>query len=382
MKVLLNGLPALKPKTGVGYYTTELTRALRTEFPESDFTLYPGDTFRQLWQSRPTKSGKPTSGQPHWAWAKDFAKARVRDALTLHFGTYSRCYPFDIYHETNFIPWPSGLPTVLNVHDLSVLLHPEWHPADRVGHHTRRFLESLRHADRVLTISEAVRREVIEVCGLRPEQVTNIYCGISPAFRPMTVAELAPMRVEYDLPGPYFLSLGTIEPRKNLETSLTAYLKLPPEVRRACPYVLAGPWGWKSEGVRTIYERAGPDSGVRVLGYVSEAHRPALLAGAVALVYPSFYEGFGLPPVEKLASGGAVLASTAEAVREVCAEHATILPPRDVAAWHDAMRELVQHGDSGSASQRIQHAAQFTWTRAARETFAVYEEVRRERASA
>ena len=164
MRVLLNGLPALKRKTGVGYYTAELAAALARQFPGDEVTLYPGDLARRLWNrlpkrpSGPDATARPT--RPLRAALSAAGKSLARDAVGLHFGAYSRHYPFDVYHETNFVPFPTGLPTVLNVHDLSVWLHPEWHPADRVGHHRRHFLDGLRRADRILTISDAVEREL------------------------------------------------------------------------------------------------------------------------------------------------------------------------------------------------------------------------------
>jgi glycosyltransferase involved in cell wall biosynthesis len=375
MNVLINGLPSLKPKTGVGHYTTEITQALRHEFPHDEFTLYPGDIAHPRLQTRLNRPGSPSKKATTSRW-QELAKLGVREAIGSHFGAYSRHFAFDVYHETNFIPFATGLPTVLNVHDLSVILYPEWHPIDRVKHHEKHFHRGLKRADRILTISHAVRQELIQHCGVAPERITNIYCGLSDMFRPMTEAELRPVRSRLKLPAKYLLSLGTIEPRKNLETTLRAYVSLPAHIRESCPYLLAGPWGWKSDVVRDFYETVAKHRGVRHLGYIADADRPALLTAATALVYPSFYEGFGLPPVEMLRVGGRVLASTAAAVREVCGAFAQGIDPLDADGWRNAMQETATTPDDPiQRTARSAFASQFTWTRASRETHAVYREI-------
>src|SRR5439155_17072924 len=136
-------------------------------------------------------------------------------------------------------------------------------------------------------------------------------------------------RTELGLPLDYLLYVGTIEPRKNVLTLLRAYGELAPKLRRRCPLVLAGGWGWKSADVADYFRREAADKGVIHLGYTDDRHLPGLYAGARALVFPSFYEGFGLPPLEMLACGGAVLSSTAEALREVLGRHAHYVDPND-----------------------------------------------------
>jgi len=383
VRVLINGLPTLKRKTGVGHYTAELAAALVRNFPADEYTLYPGAAASGLWRLVSGAAPRPGAAAPAARSGKSMllaaGKALARDAIGLHFGAYSRHYPFDVYHETNFVPVPTGLPTVLNVHDLSVLLYPEWHPADRVGHHRRHFLDGLRRADRVLTISDAVKGELVAHCGVAPERIVTVHCGVSPAFRPHAAGEVAAARHRLGLPGRYFLCVGTVEPRKNLGMLFAAYCSLPDEARAGCPLVVAGPWGWKSEAVRGYYERVGRHRGVRHVGYVADADRPALYAGAAALLYPSFYEGFGLPPVEMLACGGRVVASTAAAVREVCGDAAEALDPADGDAWRDAMLRVVASPGPTPAEveQRLRQAARYTWGRAAAETRAVYAAVAR-----
>lgn len=383
MKVLLNGLAALKPKTGVGHYVAELTRHLVEADPENQFDLYPGPVvgglitkFVHRPRSKPGSDGrgKATSLKAQFiGHAKELAKS----LSAVHFRAYASFARAELYHEPNFIPYRSGLPTVVTVHDLSVLRHPEWHPADRVRFHDRHFLRSLERADHVLVVSESVRRELLSDTGLSPDRVTTVYNGVSASFAPKPKSHVDFLRARFGLPEKYFLYVGTIEPRKNLGTILRAFVDLPRSVRSVCPLVLAGPWGWKSEPEREYYESTASPAGVRHLGYVSDTDLPLLYSGATALLYPSFYEGFGLPPIEMLACGGAVIASTADAVREVVGKHGELIEPLDQAGWRDAMACAATNREYIASLTRggVDHARRFTWHRAADEVVKVYRKV-------
>lgn len=383
MRVVLNGLAALKPKTGVGHHVADLTAALRTEFPTDSFTLYPGDTISQTVTvtNRGVASGadrgKVGRVSQLFGAAKALGKALAKAVSGFHFGAYSRIFPFDLYHEPNFVPYRSHRPTVVTVHDLSVLKFPQWHPADRVRFHEKHFLKGLDLARHVIVVSEAVRQEMITDLGLSPNRVTTVHNGVGPRFTRPTPECVAAARQELGLPEQFFLCVGTIEPRKNLGVVIRAFADLSAEVRSRCPLVLAGPWGWRSEVDRRVFDEIGTPAGVRQLGYVPSRLLPALYAAATVLLYPSHYEGFGLPPVEMLACGGAVLVSTDPAVREVVGECGISLDPADLAGWRDSMKRVATEEDFRAALTRggVARASQFSWIRAARETMAVYQKV-------
>jgi alpha-1,3-rhamnosyl/mannosyltransferase len=158
---------------------------------------------------------------------------------------------------------------------------------------------------------------------------------------------------------------------------LRAFCELPGNLRETCPLVLGGAWGWKSEPERELFESEARHKGVRYLGYVADEDLPAVYAGAEALFYPSHYEGFGLPPVEMMACGGACVVSTADAVREVVGDQALLLEPTDLEGWRGAMRRVIAdrgYLDSYRAGGRP-HAARFSWDRAAAMTLEVYRQV-------
>lgn len=383
MRVVLNGLAALKPKTGVGHHVADLTAALVAGYPDDAFTLYPGAAVSQ-WVASANRGGAggATGGNTGFrkrllSGAKSAGKAAAKAACGLHFGGYTRAFRFDLYHEPNFVPFRSHLPTVVTVHDLSVLKFPHWHPADRVTYHQRHFLRGLGFARHVIVVSEAVRRELIRDLSFPAERVTAVHNGVGPRFVPLPPDVIARARKELDLPEKFFLCVGTIEPRKNLKVVIRAFADLSPQVRAACPLLLAGPWGWRSEDDRKLFDEVGIPAGVRHLGYVPSELLPALYSAARVLLYPSYYEGFGLPPVEMMACGGAAIIADDEAVREAVGRNVISAGPDDVAEWRERMRQCAVDDDLLTLMRNggIARAAEFTWTRAARETMAVYRKV-------
>jgi alpha-1,3-rhamnosyl/mannosyltransferase len=176
------------------------------------------------------------------------------------------------------------------------------------------------------------------------------------------------------LPERYLLHVGTIEPRKNLLLLLRAYCALPAALRERWPLLLVGGWGWDVGPVRDYWQAEARHRGVRHVGYVPDGDLAAIYNGARALLCASFYEGFGLPPVEMLACGGAVLCSTAAALVETAGPCAHLVDPRDADGWRAAMRRVVEDDDWWLSLRRgaVAAARAFTWERAATETWAVY----------
>jgi alpha-1,3-rhamnosyl/mannosyltransferase len=201
--------------------------------------------------------------------------------------------------------------------------------------------------------------------------------GIRPGLGPLPRGQVEAVLRKLGLPARYLLYLGTIEPRKNLMRLLRAYCALPAPLRDGWPLLMVGGWGWNTEEVADYLHGEARHRGVIHLGYVRDDHLAALYNGARALVFPSLYEGFGLPPVEMMACGGAVLASTAGAVREIVGGQAHLVAPEDEEGWRDAMARVLQDDDWWqSLRQGAEETARpYTWKACAAETLKVYFQV-------
>jgi glycosyltransferase involved in cell wall biosynthesis len=386
IRVILNANAAAGARTGVGHYTAELIDRLQRD-PGLSLTLCPPKVLynlREKWD-RPKPAALGTA--PAMARAtRGSLKRRIKQSVTgqlrsgynglmsLYARWNFRPGKYDLYHEPNFFPLPSTIPVVLTVHDLSVVTHPEWHPADRVRFYEKHFFPKLGQVAQFLTVSEAARDEIIRVLNVAPQRVTRTYNGIRNHLRPLPREEIAPVLARLGLPPQYLLHVGTVEPRKNLPMLMKAYCALPDDVRARCPLVLAGKWGWRVEEAIEYYETTARHRHVVQLGYVADDDLAALYNGARALVFPTFYEGFGMPAAEMLACGGAVLASTNAAVAEVVADVGTTIDPHDESAWHRAMARIITDDDWQRMLCRgsIERAGRFTWEDCAADTAIAY----------
>jgi glycosyltransferase involved in cell wall biosynthesis len=256
--------------------------------------------------------------------------------------------------------------------------YPETHPADRIRWLERSMPSALSHAAAILVDSDYVREEVLASFAVEPERVHTAHLGVSSAFRPRGAEETrAALGARNLVHGQYVLAVGTIEPRKNLEHVLAAYVLLPEAVRQRYPLVIAGAKGWRATNLERDLRALVARGGVRFLGYVPDDDLPMIYAGARAFVFASVYEGFGLPPLEAMASGVPVLVADRAALPEVTAEAALKLNPDrpdDTALKLAALLDdEVMHADF--AQRGLRRAAVFTWDACARRTLRVYRRV-------
>jgi alpha-1,3-rhamnosyl/mannosyltransferase len=380
VRVLVNQLTTGARKTGIGHYASELVRCLCALPGGHAVTDYQLPLLRRLWGR---VGGSPTSlgGARPAARLRSYLLGRLRPLGYGLLRQYARLAftrrHYDLYHEPNFIPLPSDLPTVATIHDLSAVLHPEWHPPERVRRFEKHFRAGLRRCEHFFAISEWARQEIVHTLGIPPQRVTRTYMGVRPGLGPLPAGAVREALARLGLPGSYLLHLGTVEPRKNVLTLLRAYCALPAALRSRHPLVLAGGWGWKAGDVAAYYQGTARHRGVLHLGYVADADLAALYGGARALAAPSLYEGFGLPPVEMLACGGAVLASAIGPHKETCGGRAWLVEPGDEGGWHDALRRVLaddawwHHLRRGAAGA----ARPFTWDACARDTLDAYHAV-------
>ncbi|HYD82228.1 MAG TPA: glycosyltransferase family 1 protein [Paucimonas sp.] len=367
----INAVSLMSPLTGIGQYTWQLLKQMQM------LKLAPWMFYGTGW-SREIRAG----ALPGIGAAKNLFKRIVprpyvamRFLLSRRFAAGTRRHKIRLYHDPNFMAYRFGGPTIVTIHDLSWVRYPETHPPERVREMNRLMPDIVRQAEHILVVSDFVRREVIDYYGFAPERVTTTRNGVAPDFRPMREDECRAALAAYGLTfGSYMLAVGTLEPRKNLSSVIAAFGSLPEPVRRRYPLVIAGMVGWGedrySKELRELIRRGE----ARMAGYVPQAALPALYAGARMLLYPSLYEGFGLPPLEAMASGVPAIVSNCASLPEVVGEAGLQVEPLDVAAIAENMRRLVE--DDGLhrrlALAGRQRALGFSWRTCALETLEVY----------
>lgn len=278
-----------------------------------------------------------------------------------------------VFHVSNLLRYvPRGPSLSATIHDLTTWRVPQCHtPAQRRS--DQLFADTiLRSADGLICVSEHSRNDAERILGLDPRKMTVIYPGVAAPYFLAGPAASQAAASALRLRKPYFLFVSMIEPRKNLDGLLSAWLSLPHGFRQHNELAVVGAPGWKSDGtLRRLRQLTTGEWGVRYLGYVPECLMPGLTAGARALVYPSFYEGFGLPVAQALAAGCPVIASGVSSLPEIIGGAGLLVDPNSPA---DLMSAIARISDSGSLSERLKSAGRerarlFSWERAARQSF-------------
>lgn len=287
-----------------------------------------------------------------------------------------RNYRPALCHCTNLTaPLWAPCPTVVTIHDLTLKLMPGHHPLRRRAVMGILLAPTARQATHIIAVSETSKRDIVRMLAVPEEKVTVIYEAAASWFQPRPAAEIAPVLRRYSLEaGQYILYVGTIEPRKNLIRLVRAFAEARAAGRRE-PLVLVGALGWGFEPVFAEIERLNLRDAVVHLGFVSTDELVALYNGAAVFVFPSLYEGFGLPPLEAMACGTPVITSATSACGELAGEAALLIDPGDEAAIAGALRQVLEDQDlAAELRQRgLAHAARFSWQQAAEKTLAVYE---------
>lgn len=285
---------------------------------------------------------------------------------------------FDLLHGLAFaLPLAWRGRSVVTIFDLSFLRHPEMFNRGNRLYLTLSTRLAARRADRVLTISEHGRREVIELLGVAPERVITTYCAADSRFQPLPATEVESFRMRRGLPDRFILYLGTLEPRKNVVTLVKAYARLRAGWPGAPLLVLAGAPGWLYRDVLAAIEQLGLGEHVLRPGFVDGDEQALWYNAAAVFAYPSIYEGFGLPPLEAMACGTPVVVANASSLPEVIGEAGLQVPPLDEGALANSLRQVLQDDQQARIMREagLERAAQFSWRRLARETLSCYDEV-------
>jgi glycosyltransferase involved in cell wall biosynthesis len=374
MRVGLDGLPLTSLKTGVGHYTFELARALASEATASSFEIVYPSTYSPI---NLIESGEEVPFPDNLKLERVRVGSLGRHWWSAGLPRYVRRGKLELFHGTNYdIPLWRQCATVLTIHDLSHFLHPETHERRSVRRARRRLPVMVRAADAIITPTESVRREVCEQLKTGPEKVFAIPEAARVCFRPLAFAETEEVRQRFGIGDDFLLAVGTLEPRKNLSVLLSAF----EEVTRArsegtTQLVIAGGRGWLSAPLFAAIEKSPARGRILLTDYLHDEVLRALYASCCAFIYPSIYEGFGLPPLEAMACGAPVIASRIPALAETTGDAARLFDPGNVDELTKNILELLADANTrrklSTAGQR--RAAEFSWANTARLTWNVYE---------
>ena len=370
MKVCVDIQAALGQRAGVGRYVRELAAHLGAAAGGDEVVAFYFDFKR-------TGLADPPEGIA--AKACRWVPGRVAQAAWKRIGFP----PFDwfageadLYHFPNFVrpPLRRGARSAVTIHDVSFLRLPETTEERNLAWLTSQIHRTAERADAILTDSHFSAREIVELLGVAEEKVHPIWLGLPPFGPPPSREEARKMRKALGLEKRFFLTVGTIEPRKNVPFLVKVYEAL---ADVDAELVLVGGMGWKTEATMRAIEESPRRDGIRMLRGVDDAHLAALYEGAAAFVFPTLYEGFGFPPLEAMARGTPVVAARNSSLPEVLGDAAEWVEGYDAEEWAAAVRSVL--GDAEKASRLraagVERAGKFTWEETARRTWEVYRRV-------
>ena len=355
---------------GIGYYSKELCRNL-TSCAEVQ-KLVP-----VVFGSRGSSmlEGNQVKNLPNYRFEASWSAASGMS----FFGASSLCNLIDIFHAPDhYTPHFKHIPVVATLMDAIPLSHPQW--ASQRARNLKNWLwrKSGHWADHIVTISEFSKNEIVRCFGIDDDKISVIPLGVDECyFDRLSVDTVDQVVSDLNLPERFFLFVGTLQPRKNIERILDAHEALPPALRKAIPLLVVGRNGWGSDALIARLTANGSDGEIRWLKNVGELAKRVMMQRATALVFPSLVEGFGLPVLEGFASQTPVITSNVTSIPEVAGDAALMVDPLNVRALSDAMWTLTREDAvrRDMVVKGLMRARQFSWGACARRTVEVYEKV-------
>ncbi len=365
MKIGIEGLPLLFHRTGTSAYTHELVRHLRRLGTDDQVILF-------------ARNQRMAGGSYHdISYAERIANYLYKEYRLPHELANRK---IDIYHSPRDMGLPSpaklACPSVMTLHDIILVrLASDYYSRSRAALYERRLKARVRGVDHVITVSDFSRRDIIDWSGISENKISVVFNGVPEIFRQVPdEKELKRAGERYGLPARFILAVGSTEPRKNIHTAIQAYASL----RRTMPEVSLVVTGVDYCRLPPGRAFAGLDlEGVIFAGYVNDFDMPAIYSMAEALLFPSFYEGFGLPPLEAMACGTPVVTSNSASIPEVAGDAAILVDPSSAADMAAALETVL---GSGSLRQELidkglARAKKFSWEKAAAKTREIYKQI-------
>ena len=369
MRIGIDATALPQQRTGVANYVFGLVRGLAAVDGDNSYVVFAKPQhIAELGVDRPNFRFLPVEFP-----ARGLRLAWEQVALPRHV----RAERLDVLHSPHYtMPLRHAARSVVTFCDMTFILQPEVHQPIKRVFFPAMMRWSARHADRLITISESTRDDLLRLWDVDPDRTTAVPLAAGPEYRPGPADAAAAACARHGLqPGAYILYVGVLEPRKNVDRLIAAFGQAGARLG-GLDLVIAGRRGWMYDEIFAQVQALGLEKRVRFTGYVAQEDLPGLYGGARLFAYPSRYEGFGLPVLEAMGCGVPVVTTNVSSMPEVAGDACLLVSPDDVAGLADAMSRLVEQpalaAELGRRGQ--ERAAAFTWERCARETRAVYEQ--------
>jgi glycosyltransferase involved in cell wall biosynthesis len=369
-KVVIDTIPLLSPSTGIGRYVYELCTKL-TQHSQYELTYFYGYYSTQLLEPEAESRSKLIKSILS---RSAMIKKTVR-WFSFQAAKFSR-QKFDLYYQPNFIANKSirADKVITAIHDFSFMLYKEFHPKERVEHFDKYFEKSVKNSDHLICFSEFTKNEICNYLDVPEERVSVIYHGIQEEI----FYQKTNVVTTLNLPSKFILSVGSIEPRKNLIGLLQAYDLLSEDLKREYKLVLLGFKGWNNKDIMKLINK-NSDS-IVYLGYVSNEELANAYNLASLFVFPSFYEGFGFPPLESMACGTPVVASNVSSIPEVCSDAAEYFEPDNIENIGNVIETVLSNKElyATMVEKGLSRAKEFTWDRSIQQHLHTFDRVMNE----
>lgn len=366
-KILVDAISLLSPLTGIGRYTYEISQRLKNQ-NNNEVDFFYGFFSKKL--QKPSQKSN-TKNLKSLITKNPIIKKLARKVLNIYSAIFSPTY--DLYWQPNFIP-KNGIKAkkmVTSVHDFSFILHSDFQPKERVKYFKDNFFKNIYRSDIIITGSNYSKQEILERLDFSEDKIRVIYHGINhDIFR-----VYKDLSLDFDLPKKFIFSVGSIEPRKNLLGLLKAYNLLEAKTKQEYKLVLAGFKGWENKEIMQLINK--DKENIFYLGFISDEELAKVYNLATCFVFASFYEGFGLPPLEAMACATPVIASRLTSIPEVCSDasiYCDVHNEKDikdkielVLADNNLQQSMIQKG--------LKRASEFSWEKSAKEHQEVFREV-------
>jgi len=361
-------------RAGVSRYIENLLSHFMREDSEVDYTVFLGDrsTLESMPEWDPTRNCRPRRSRlpTHNPWVRIFWEQCLQPPQLRTRGIHL------LHSPVNIQPLVLPCKGVVTMMDLSFMVFPESFRTFQRGYQRLFTRLSARRATHLIAISRSTARDLTRFFGVDPAKVSVTLPGVEARYKPLEEPCVSAFRRRHNLPDRFLLCVGTLEPRKNLSTLIRAFAAFR-QGHAGVKLVLAGGKGWLYQPIFALVEELGLQNDVILPGYIPEDALPLWYNAAEVFVYPSLYEGFGLPPLEAMACGTAVIASNASSLPEVVGDAGLLATPEDVEEWCAALSQLTQNSDLRAflAQRGLVRSKEFTWTRMAQQTIQVYQNV-------